>query len=142
MDLVTAALLAATGVVAGMIASIVGGAAVVVYPALIAAGVSPQLATVCNLVALTPASMLAALTDRSQLPPFNRAFVGLVAASIIGAGLGASLLLLTSERMFAVLVPALLGFATILFAYSERISRWLLARAATAAAPLHSTSPA
>ena len=73
--------------------------------------------------------MLAALADRTQLPPFNRAFIGLIVASIIGAGLGAALLVLTPERMFAQIVPLLLGFATLLFAFSERISRWLRARA-------------
>ena len=73
--------------------------------------------------------MPAALSDRSQLPPFNRAFVGLIVVSIVGAGLGAALLVLTPERMFAQIVPLLLGFATLLFAYSERISRWLRARA-------------
>jgi uncharacterized protein len=130
MDLFTAALLIATGVAAGIIASIVGGAAVVVYPALIASGVSPQIAAVCNLTALMPATMLAALADRSQLPPFNRAFVSLIFASIFGAGLGAALLLLTPARLFAVFVPLLLGFATLLFAYSERISTWMRARAA------------
>jgi uncharacterized membrane protein YfcA len=130
MDLLTTALLVGTGVVAGIIASIVGGAAVVVYPALIASGISPQLAAVCNLTALMPATMLAALADRSQLPPFNRAFVSLILASIFGAALGASLLLLTPARLFAVFVPLLLGFATLLFAYAERIGTWLRARAA------------
>jgi uncharacterized protein len=130
MDLLHIALLAVTGVVGGIIASIVGGAAVVAYPVLIATGVSPQLAAVCNLTALMPAMMLAALSDRTQLPPFNRAFIGLIATSVIGAGLGASLLLLTPERMFSVLVPLLLGFATVLFAYAERISAWLRSRAA------------
>ena len=130
MDLLTIALLAATGVVAGILASVVGGAAVVVYPALIASGVSPQLAAVCNLTALMPATMLAALADRSQLPPLNRAFVGLVVTSVVGAGLGATLLLLTPEKMFSVFVPLLLGFATVLFAFSERISAWLRGRAA------------
>jgi hypothetical protein len=130
MDPITIALLVATGVVAGIIATIVGGAAVVVYPALIASGVSPQLAAVCNLTALMPATMLAALSDRTQLPPFNRAFLGLIVTSVAGAGIGASLLLLTPERMFSVFVPVLLGFATILFAFSERISAWLRSRAA------------
>ncbi|MGA9081995.1 MAG: TSUP family transporter, partial [Pseudolabrys sp.] len=125
MDLITTALLAGTGVVAGIIATIVGGAAVVIYPALIATGVPPQLAAVCNLASIVPATMLAALADRTQLPPFNRAFVGLIVASIVGAGLGAVLLVSTPERMFAQIVPLLLGFATLLFAYSERISRWL-----------------
>jgi uncharacterized membrane protein YfcA len=88
MDVFTAAMLVSTGVLAGIIASIVGGTAVVVYPVLIAAGLTPQMASVSNLTALMPATMLAALADRSQLPPFNRAFVGLIVASIIGAGLG------------------------------------------------------
>ena len=130
MDPFHIALLVAAGVAAGIIATIVGGAAVVVYPALIASGVSPQLAAVCNLTALMPATMLGALSDRTQLPPFNRAFLGLIVISVVGAGAGASLLLLTPERMFSVFVPALLGFATVLFAFSERISGWLRARAA------------
>jgi len=129
MDLMTTAFLAGAGVIAGIIATMVGGAAVVIYPALIATGVPPQLAAVSNLASVMPATMLAALSDRSQLPPFNRAFVGLIIASIVGAGLGAALLLLTPERMFAQIVPLLLGFATLLFAYSERISHWLRARA-------------
>jgi uncharacterized protein len=129
MDLLTTAFLAATGVVAGVIASIVGGAAVVIYPALIATGVSPQLAAVSNLASVMPGTMLAALADRSQLPPFDRAFVSLIITSIVGAGIGAAFLLLTPERLFAQIVPLLLGFATLLFAYSERISRWLRRRA-------------
>jgi len=129
IDILTIAFLAGAGIVAGIIATIVGGAAVVIYPALIATGVSPQLAAVSNLASIMPATMLAALSDRTQLPPFNRAFVGLIAASIIGAGAGAAVLLLTPERMFAQIVPLLLGFATLLFAYSEQISRWLRARA-------------
>jgi uncharacterized membrane protein YfcA len=130
MDPVTIALLVGAGVLAGIIASIVGGAAVVVYPAMIAAGVSPQGAAVCSLTSLMPATMLAALADRSQLPPFNRAFVGLIFASIVGAGIGATMLLLTPARLFTVFVPLLLAFATVLFAFSERISRYLRERAA------------
>jgi len=81
MDLTTTVFLAGTGIVAGIIAAMVGGAAVVIYPALIATGVPPQLAVVSNLASIMPATMLAALADRS------------------------------------------------LFAFSERISRWLRARA-------------
>jgi hypothetical protein len=38
--------------------------------------------------------------------------------------------LLTSDRVFSVIVPALLGFATLLFAYADRVSLWLRSRAA------------
>ena len=112
MDLTTTVFLAGTGIVAGIIAAMVGGAAVVIYPALIATGVPPQLAAVSNLASIMPATMLAALADRSQLPPFDRAFVGLIIASIVGAGIGAAFLVMTPERMFAQIVPLLLGFAT------------------------------
>ncbi len=130
MEIHLVLLLIGAGVLAGILASLVGGAAVVVYPALIASGVPPQLAAVCNLTALMPATMLAALSDRSQLPPFNRAFLGLCVASVTGAGIGASLLLLTPQRMFSIFVPLLLGFATVLFAYAENISAYMRARAA------------
>jgi uncharacterized membrane protein YfcA len=53
----------------------------------------------------------------------------LIIASIVGAGIGAAFLVMTPERMFAQIVPLLLGFATLLFAFSERISGWLRARA-------------
>ena len=130
MDPLHIAFLSGAGVLAGILAAIVGGAAVVVYPALIVSGVSPQAAAVCNTAAIMPATMLAALSDRSQLPPLNRAFFGLIAASVSGAALGAALLLLTPERTFSIIVPLLLGFATVLFAYSDRISAWVRARAA------------
>ena len=130
MDYFHIAILVAAGVAGGILATIVGGAAVVTYPALIATGLTPQTAAVCNIIALMPASLAAALSDRTQLPPLNRAFAGLIVTSVAGAGLGASLLLLTPERVFAVFVPLLLGFATVLFAYSEKISTWLRSRAA------------
>jgi uncharacterized membrane protein YfcA len=121
-------LLISAGVIAGIIATMVGGGAVVLYPALIVSGVPPQLAVVCILASVAPAAMLGALSDYSQLPPLNRAFLGLILSSVIGAGVGAALLLLTPERMFAQLMPLLIGFATLLFAYSERISRYFRAR--------------
>jgi uncharacterized membrane protein YfcA len=129
MNFLTIALLLGTGVFAGLLASIIGGAAVVVYPAMIIAGLPPQAAAVSNMVALMPATMLAALSDRTQLPPFNRAFLGLIFASVVGAGAGAMLLLLTPQRLFNGIVPLLLGFATLLFAFAERIGAYIRQRA-------------
>src|SRR5688500_11778965 len=102
-------------------AAMVGGASVITFPVLLAAGLSPVVATASHLVAVSPGTFIAALADRSQLPPFNRDFVGLIAASVLGAFVGAGLLLATPARMFEVLIPLLLGFATALFAYAGRI---------------------
>ena len=43
--------------------------------------------------------------------------------------IGAVLLLATPERLFELLIPLLLGFATVLFAFAGRITQWLRARA-------------
>src|SRR5580692_11180334 len=95
MDLFHIALLLGAGIVGGTLSALAGGAALITFPALLAAGLDPVIATAANMVALTPGNFIAALYDRSQLPPFDRSFVGLVMASIAGALLGATLLLLT-----------------------------------------------
>jgi uncharacterized protein len=129
MDPLHIALLVGAGIVGGIISAIVGGAAMVTFPALLAAGLPPVMATVANTTALMPGLLLAAIYDRAQLPPFDRSFLAMVLASIVGALIGAVLLLLTPERMFAFLVPLLIGFATVLFAFAGRIGGWLAARA-------------
>jgi len=113
----------------GILSAVVGGASLVTYPALIASGVHPIAAAVCTNTSLVPSNFIAAVADRTQLPPLNRAFAGLIVASVIGAALGAMLLLITPVRLFESLVPLLLGFATVMFALSDRIARWLRERA-------------
>ncbi|MGD9768872.1 MAG: TSUP family transporter, partial [Pseudolabrys sp.] len=129
MDLLHISLLALTGVAAGVIAAVVGGASLVTYPVLIALGMPPITAAVTTNVALVPSNFAAALADRKVLPPLDRGFVRLVVASVLGAAVGAGLLMATPERVFALIVPLLLGFATLMFAYSGQIAEWMRARA-------------
>ena len=129
MTIETILLLFGTGIIGGVMASIVGGASVVTFPVMLATGLSPVVATASNLVAVSPGNFLAAMADRGQLPPFDRGFVGLVVASTLGALIGAVLLMITPARLFEVLIPLLLGFATVLFAFSGRITQHLRQRA-------------
>jgi uncharacterized membrane protein YfcA len=129
MDPLHIAFLLVAGVVGGIISSLAGGAAVITFPALLATGISPVAATASNTFALMPGNMLAAFYDRSQLPPLGRSFAALVGASLFGALIGATLLRFTPVRLFEGLVPLLLGFATVLFAFGGRISAYLRARA-------------
>ncbi len=129
MDFQHAAILVAAGIGGGALSSVIGGASIVTFPALIAAGLPPLSATVCNIAATTPGVLVAALADRKQLPPVNRAFAGLVLMSFFGAALGSALLLLTPQKVFTLIVPLLLGFATILFMLANRISLWMRERA-------------
>src|SRR6186713_52475 len=75
MTLQTVLILIGTGVIGGLMASLVGGASVITFPALLALGLPPVVATASNLVAVSAGNFLAAVTDRAKLPPFNRAFV-------------------------------------------------------------------
>jgi uncharacterized membrane protein YfcA len=122
------------GLVGGIITSLVGGASLVTYPALLAAGLPPVTAVVVNLVSLMPANLSAAWWDRSQLPPFSAGMWALLGISAVGATLGAWLLLVTPEKIFVALVPLLLGLSTVLFAYAGPIAKWLERGAASAAA--------
>jgi uncharacterized membrane protein YfcA len=132
MDLLHALLLIGAGIVGGIMSAIAGGAALVTFPALLAAGLSPVVATAVNLTAVTASLFLAALYDRAYLPPLDRSFIGMLLVCVFGALIGAVLLLLTPERIFAAFVPLLLGFATLLFGYAGPISAWLSARTMTA----------
>jgi len=129
MSLPTIIMLFLAGIGGGALSSLVGGAAVITYPALITAGIPPLQATACNFVSNFPGNFLAALSDRKQLPPLDRRFAGMVLASMTGAALGALLLLSTPPRVFMLLVPVLLGFATVLFAFAKPVSDWLRMRA-------------
>lgn len=117
------------GVLGGAIASLVGGASLVTFPMLIASGLSPLIAATTNIVALAPGILSAAYWDRGQLPKFRGSFAGLVIASLLGAVVGALLLLATPSRTFTLLVPLLLGFSTVLFAYAGRFSQFMRDRA-------------
>jgi uncharacterized membrane protein YfcA len=130
MTLFDTLLLVGAGLIGGTISAVIGGAAIVTFPALLATGLSPVSAAACNLTAMVPCNFIAAVADHTQLPRFDRPFVVLLVTSSIGASFGAVLLLVTPERTFAFLVPLLLGFATVLFGYSARISAWLRTRVA------------
>jgi uncharacterized membrane protein YfcA len=132
MDLQIILMLFSAGIIGGMLSGLVGGASLVTFPALLAIGLPPVTAAASNQVAALPSNFAAAFIDRAQFPRIDRSFAILVVTSVIGALAGAFLLLSTPGRVFEILVPLLLGFATILFAVSPQISRWLRARALAA----------
>jgi uncharacterized membrane protein YfcA len=121
VDSVAVAVLLAAGFAGGVVTAVVGGSSLITFPALLAAGLPPILANASNTVALTPGNFAGGLADLERLPRWNRSFVGLIAVAIAGSAAGAALLLATPEKAFTALVPALIGFATLLFALSDRI---------------------
>jgi uncharacterized protein len=124
-----ALLLFAAGLAGGVVTAIVGGSSLITFPVLLAVGLPPIIANASNTVATTPGNFAAGLADFGRLPRWDRSFVGLVAVAVAGSITGAALLLLTPERAFTAMVPALIGLATILFG---RIRGWLTSSSSAA----------
>ncbi len=110
---------------AGAMNAVAGGGTFFSFPALLAVGVPPVVANASNSVALWPASLSGAWAYRRELADHKRYLVPMGIVSFI-AGIGGGLLLLaTKDATFSKLIPWLLLFATLLFAFSGQISSWL-----------------
>jgi uncharacterized protein len=133
MDGLSGPMLFGAGLAGGVVTAVVGGASLITFPALLAAGLPAIVANASNTVALTPGNLVAGLADLERLPRWDRSLVGLMVVCIAGSVAGAALLLLTPEKAFTAIVPLLIGFATILFALSGRIRLWILSREANSA---------
>jgi uncharacterized protein len=130
MDWTSGAVLFAIGILAGFVSAVAGGSNVITFPTLQLTGISSAVAaTASNAVALIPGNPLAALKDWAKRPPFDWPLICLLVSAVVWGALGAKLLLLTPEALFRLLVPALLGMATVMFAFSSSIGAWLRERA-------------
>lgn len=121
-------LLFVAGVAGGVINALAGGATLVTFPVMLAAGMPPVVANASNAVAIAPGHLIAAFADREKLPAIGSHIAALLAIAVIGGIVGALLLLALPDRLFVLPVPALIGFATALFAFAPRIAAWSEAR--------------
>ncbi|MET0429180.1 MAG: sulfite exporter TauE/SafE family protein [Microvirga sp.] len=121
MDLSTAALLAASGLAAGLVNAIAGGGTFFTFSALVAAGLPPVVANATSAVAVTPANLASTWAYRRELFGHAGRFLALGLVSLAGGLIGAWILTVTDNVAFRRLVPWLLLFATGLFAMSPRI---------------------
>ncbi|QRF58483.1 sulfite exporter TauE/SafE family protein [Variovorax paradoxus] len=128
------ALLFAAGAAGGVVNAIAGGATLITFPAMLAAGLPPVVANASNAVAISPGHLLAAVADRAKLPAADRRLALSLAAATLGGIAGALLLLALPEAAFLQPVPLLIGLATALFAFAPRIQAWA-ARRREGAAP-------
>jgi uncharacterized protein len=116
------ALLAAAGVLAGIIGTAGGITSLVSYPALLAAGLPAFPANVANIVALVACWPGSALASRPELSGRGGwlARWGLLAAA--GGAAGAVLFLSTPSRAFGRVVPFLIAAGSIALLLQPRIS--------------------
>jgi uncharacterized protein len=125
MSVAVMLMLFAAGIAGGAINAVAGGATLLTFPVLMAAGLSPIVANATSSAALTPGHLTGALSEFKQLPKFDAAAWASIAIMILGGMAGAVLLFYTSERVFTVLVPILIGAATLIFAFGKKLQAWL-----------------
>ncbi|WP_299851110.1 sulfite exporter TauE/SafE family protein [uncultured Roseovarius sp.] len=110
---------------AGILNAIAGGGSFLTFPALVFVGVPPIPANATSAVAVFPGYLSGAAGFLAEIRAFDRReLFTLLGLSILGGVLGAVLLLVTPSTVFSFIVPWLLLFATLLFAFDKKIRTW------------------
>lgn len=105
---------------AGAQNALAGGGSFVTIPLLILSGMNPRAANITSAIALFPAQIASAWTGRrlaSGAAGLSLKTLNLI--SLVGGALGAVLLLITPASFFARLLPWLILFATVVFAWGS-----------------------
>jgi uncharacterized protein len=114
---------------AGGINALAGGGSFLTLPALVFAGVPAVSANATGTAALLPGYLASAWSYRDLMrAPVGLSLLAVVIIGSIGGAAGALLLLATSEQAFRGIVPWLLLFATLLFAFGPALQRRLQRR--------------
>lgn len=141
MPLSDAILIIVAGLGAGAINAVVGSGTLITFPTLVALGYPPVTSTMSNAVGLVAGSVSGTWGYRRELAGQWDRLRWQVPASLIGAGLGAYLLLHLPEKVFGEVVPVLLVAALLLVVAGPRIQAWARRRAETEGRSAFHVSP-
>jgi uncharacterized membrane protein YfcA len=122
-------LLFLAGLIGGAVNTLAGGGSFIVFPALLAVGVPPVLANASNTYAALPGYASGAFGLWPFIAQHRERLVGYTIVAAVFGYAGAELLLHVSDAQFAYVVPWLILFAVVLFAFGGRINTFVSARA-------------
>ena len=103
------AAIAAAGMAAGAINTLVGSGTLITFPVLLAFGYSPVTANVSNTIGLVPGSVAGAIGYRRELEGQRTRVLRFGVASLLGGITGAVLLLVLPQSAFEAIVPVFIG---------------------------------
>jgi uncharacterized protein len=114
----------AASIWAGAQNALAGGGSFITLPALILTGMDARAANITSTVALFPAQIIIGYTGRNSAAGVpGLSLKALFAISLVGGAVGGVLLLATPPSFFARLVPWLVLFATLVFAWGSFFRR-------------------
>lgn len=134
-QILEAMLLFVAAFVGGALNSVAGGGSFFSFPALLFTGLDPKIANATNTVALWPGSAASVAAYREELGGMQPEVRLLAPVSMIGGLAGALLLLVTPSDVFSKLLPFLMLGATLLFAFSPRMTAYVRGRDRRAESP-------
>ncbi len=117
------AAIAAAGMAAGAINTLVGSGTLITFPVLLAFGYSPVTANVSNTIGLVPGSVAGAVGYRRELEGQRTRTVRFAAASVLGGITGAVLLLVLPDSAFEAIVPVFIAIALVSVLLQPRLDR-------------------
>ena len=116
-------MLLAAGTLGGIFSTVVSIASLVTYPVLLALGVPPLSANMTNTVSLVLTGAGSVAGSRPELAGQGRRVLRLGAITALGGAAGATVLLLTPASTFVVVVPLLIGGASLVLLVQPKIKR-------------------
>lgn len=125
MSLRDALLVLAGGLLAGFANTIAGGGSLLTFPLLVALGLPPLDANVTNTVGIVPAAVGGLLGYQRELAGQRQRLIRLLPYAVVGAVVGAVLLLTTPARVFSRVVPALIVVACLVLLAQRPLARAL-----------------
>jgi uncharacterized membrane protein YfcA len=114
-------LLFLVAVLGGALNAVAGGGSFLLLPALLYAGVTPVAANATCTLAMWPASVVSGVAYRRDITEASASWLVLGAASMLGALVGAQLLIRTSDTSFLRLLPWLMLLAATTFTVGSRV---------------------
>ena len=128
MTLLDHGLVLLAAVVAGAVNAVAGGGSLLTFPALLAVGFDAVPASITNTVGLLPGYLGGAHAYRAEIRDQRARVRGLALPAVLGAVVGAGLLLVSPEGVFEAVVPFLVLLAAGLLAVQPRVSGWVTRR--------------
>ena len=130
MDLAAAALVAGAGFAAGAVNAVAGGGTLIAFPAVMATGNSALVANMTTGTGLLSGYAGGSLAYRAELGGQRGRVRSLAAVALVGAVIGAVILLRTPNDTFRTVVPYLVLLSCALLAAQPAVARLVARRAA------------
>ena len=110
------------GCAAGISNGIAGGGTFLSFPTLLALGLPSLVANMSSSVGILPSTFGGVRGFRQELRAHRALLTALIPTCVVGSCIGTAALLLGTNRTFSLVVPWLIGAATLLFAGAPRLT--------------------